>query len=197
MKILLAVGATLLIIVAYAPYIKNILRGQTIPHPYSWFVSGLLTLVAFGLQLSEGAVWGILPTFVAGVAGLLIFALSLHRSRAYITRLDSSFFALALIATGLWLIADQPLASAILITIADVLSFFPTIRKSWKHPNQETAFTYFVNSFRFTAATFAVQNYNLVTVLYPAANALTDVIIGLILVTRRRSVKALVLISTP
>jgi hypothetical protein len=187
MKELLALSATALIVIAYIPYVRNVLKEKTHPHVYSWFISGSLTLIAFGLQVSKGAGWGAVPTFVAGLAGLLIFILCFIKQRSPITKSDTFFFLLALIAACLWLIANQPVLSVILISLADILAFIPTFRKSWKRPHQETSFTYFVNSLRFTLATIAVQKYSVVTVLYPASGALADAFTGTYLLVRRRN----------
>lgn len=184
----MALGATLLIVVAYIPYIRDILSGKTKPHVYSWFVSALVTFIAFGLQLSEGAGWGMLPTFIAAIAGFLIFALALKRQkRASITKSDTLFFILSLVAVILWLIVDQPLLSVVIISCIDILAFVPTFRKSWSRPDQETVSAYGVNSLRFTLATVAVQNYSFVTVLYPLSQALADGLFALFLVFRRRN----------
>lgn len=189
MKEALAIGATVLIVVAYVPYIQDILKGKTKPHVYSWFVSALVTFIAFGLQLSEGAGWGILPTFVASIAGFIIFALSLkHQKRASITKSDTFFFFMSLIAVVLWLVVDQPLLSVLIISVIDILAFVPTFRKSWSRPDQETASSYAVNSLRFTLATVAVQRYSIVTVLYPLSQAFADGLFALFLILRRRTV---------
>ncbi len=184
----MAISATLLIVIAYIPYIKDILKGKTKPHVYSWFVSALVTLIAFGLQFSEDAGWGVLPTFVAAVAGFLIFSLALSRQkRASITKSDTFFFIMSLIAVVLWVVVDQPLLSIIIISSIDILAFIPTFRKSWSRPDQETISSYAVNSLRFMLATIAVQKYSLVAVLYPLSQALADGLFALFLVVRRRT----------
>jgi|SRR5579862_2607305 len=191
MKELLAVGATLLIIVAYTPYVKDTIAGKTRPHLYSWLISGLITFIVFGVQLNNGAGWGALPTFAAATAGLVVFLLSLNGKRAPITKSDSFFFAMALIATALWLIAHQPLTSVVIISLIEILAFAPTYRKSWQRPDQETLSAYLVNTLRFTLATISLQNYSLVTVLYPLTEALADGLFSLFLILRRRSLKIL------
>lgn len=188
MKELLAIVATILIVVAYVPYIRDILKGKTRPHVYTWFVSGLVTFIAFGLQLSDGAGWGAVPTFVAALAGFMIFILSFSQSkRATITRSDTFFFVMALAATALWLIADQPVLSVIIVTLVDILAFVPTFRKSWQKPDQETLSTYLVNMLRFSISTIAVQHYSFVTVLYPLSQVFVDGFFTLYLLLRRRA----------
>ncbi|MDB5183146.1 MAG: hypothetical protein JWO47_930 [Candidatus Saccharibacteria bacterium] len=188
MKEFLALTATALIIAAYAPYVKDIVRGKTKPHVYSWLISALVTFIAFGLQLSDSAGWGAIPTCVAAVAGLLIFILSLRPGRASITKFDTVFFVIALTAAALWLIADQALLSVILIASVDILAFVPTFRKSWKNPDQETTSTYAVNALRFTLATVAVQHYTFITVLYPLSQAFCDGLFAAFLLLRRHSI---------
>jgi uncharacterized membrane protein YfhO len=184
----LALIAALLIFVAYIPYIKDIFKGKTKPHIYSWFISALVTLIAFGLQLSDGAGWGVIPTFIAAMAGFIIFALSLnHNNRSSITKSDTFFLLTALLATGLWLIAAQALLSVVIISLIDILAFAPTFRKSWSRPDQETVSSYAVNAIRFTVATVAVQRYSFVTVIYPLSQALCDGLFTLFLLLRRRS----------
>jgi len=188
-KEFLALGATILIVVAYAPYVKDTLKGKTRPHIYSWLISGLITFTAFGLQLSDHAGWGVVPTFAAATAGLIIFVLSLGGKRAPITKTDTFFFIMALIATGLWLIADQAATSIMIVSLIEILAFAPTYRKSWQRPDQETLSAYLVNTLRFSFATIAVQNYTFVTVLYPLTETLADGLFSLFLIIRRRSLQ--------
>lgn len=182
--------ATILIIVAYTPYIADIRRKKTRPHPYSWFISGFITFIIFSLQLADKGGIGALPTFVGATAGLIVFILSLGGNRPAITKSDTIFFISALIATGIWLIAKQPLLSVVLLSLIDILAFAPTIRKSWREPTQETVTTYFANATRFAFSVIALQNYTLITIFYPASSVLVDSFIGAYLLIRRRKLSS-------
>lgn len=192
-----ALIATVLIIIAYLPYLRDIKLGKTRPHPYTWFISGFITFIIFFLQLADKGGVGTIPTFVGAVAGIVVFALSLGSKRPVITKSDTLFFVSALVATGIWLIAKQPLVSVILLSIIDVLAFAPTIRKSWRKPAQETTLTYFANATRFAFSVVALQNYTLVTVLYPASGVIIDGSIGIYLLVRRHKVRRRVLPQLP
>jgi hypothetical protein len=184
-----ALAATIFIVAAYFPYIRDIKRGKTRPHPYSWFISGFITFIVFSLQFADKGGVGTIPTFVGAVAGIVVFVLSLGPKRPKITISDTVFFISALIATGIWLIAKQPLTSVILLTLIDILAFAPTIRKSWRQPDQETAVSYFANATRFAFSVIALQNYTPITVLYPASSVLVDGSIGIYLLVRRKVLK--------
>lgn len=187
MKELLALGATLLIAISYTPYVRDVVKEKTVPHPYSWFISGFITFIVFGLQVNKGGGWGAVPTFFGASAGILIFILSLRYKRAAITKSDTLFFMMALIAIGLWLIAKQAVLSVIIVSLIDILAFIPTYRKSWKRPDQETASFYYVSLLRFILSAIAVGHYNFVTLLYPASSGSVDGSFALFLVLRRRT----------
>lgn len=186
MKEAYALIATVFLVISYIPYIRDTRLHKTRPHPYTWFISGFLTFIVFGLQLSHGGGVGTIPTFIGAAAGILVFVLSLGPKRATITKSDTMFFILAMFAVGLWLVAKQPLLSAILVTLIDILAFIPTIRKSWRHPEQETVFFYFVSTARFVFSVIALQNYNAVAVLYPAASVVVNALTGVYLLARRK-----------
>lgn len=54
MKEFISTIAVILTFVGYAPYIKDTLKGKTKPHVYTWFIWGLVTLIAYGLQVTGG-----------------------------------------------------------------------------------------------------------------------------------------------
>jgi hypothetical protein len=185
MKELYAIVATLLIAIAYWPYVRDVRRNKTWPHPYSWFVSGFLTFIVFGLQITGGGGWGTLPTFAGACAGILVFLLGLAHKQPRITTSDKAFLALAILALLLWLFAKEAVASIVLLTLIDVFSFIPTIRKSWDHPEQETVAFYFLSSARFTFAIVALTQFTIVTMLYPAVTLIIDAATGVYLILRR------------
>jgi len=187
LKTYLGIIATILVFVGYIPYIKDIIKGKTKPHIYSWFLWSFVTLIAFALQISDGAGTGSLVTLAAALMSILVIILGfIYKSKVKIVKLDTVFLILAFIALGLWLIAKQPVISAILTTIVDILGFAPTIRKSWNSPYSETLNFYYLNSFRFGLAVIALQNYSILTTLYPATWLLANSLFALMLIVRRR-----------
>jgi len=148
------------------------------------------SLVIFGLQLKGAAGIGAFVTLAAVVVTYLIFGLGLKFGKADITKVDTFFLALAVIAAGLWLVADRPILSAVLLTTAETLAFIPTIRKSWRKPYSETLSSYVINTLRFGLALLALRHYNLLTTLYPAVWAVGNGVFAIILITRRKVIPA-------
>ena len=182
---LVAVGLT---IVGYIPYLRDTIKGKTTPHIYTWFIWGTVTAIAYALQVAGGAGVGSWVTLAVAIIAFVIFAFGLRNGKKDITRSDTVFFALSLLAIFLWLVAKQPILSVILVSTIDMLGFIPTIRKSWHKPYSETLFTYELNAFRHGLSLFALQQYSIVTWLYPASWALANALYSLMLIYRRKTI---------
>lgn len=190
LKNIVGIVAVFLTFIGYIPYIKDVISGKTVPHVYSWFLWGFVTLIAFALQVSAGGGIGAYVTFTAGLLCTIVFIIGFtKKGKKDITQVDTIFFILALLALGFWLIAKQPVISAILTTGVDLLGFAPTIRKSWNKPYSETLSFYFLNTIRFILAVFSLQRYTIVTALYPLAWIFGNGLFGLMLIVRRKQLK--------
>ncbi len=188
MKQLLSIVATTLTFLAYIPYYRDILRGKTHPHVYSWGLWGLLTVLIVALQIAGGAGPAIWVTVAAGLLCIGVVVLSLKRGNKDITTSDTITAILSLVAIGFWLIANQPVLSIVLVVIADLLAFVPTVRKSWNKPYSETLSLYITNTLRFSLAILAVENYTILSTLWIAAWAAANAVFSIILIVRRRQV---------
>lgn len=188
MKEVLGAIAVALTFVAYVPYYRDIIKGKTHPHVYSWTLWGLLTIMIVALQIKGGAG---AATYVTASAGLLcigVIVLSLKNGKKDITLSDTIVAILSLIAMGFWLIADRPVVSIILVVIADLLAFVPTVRKSWHKPHTETLSLYVTNTVRFAIAVVAVKNFTLLAVLWPITWTVTNGLFSLMLLIRRKQI---------
>lgn len=189
-KEILALVAVLLTFVGYVPYIRDTIKKKTTTHIYTWFIWGLVTAIAFALQLSDKAGPGAFTTLSAAIVCFIIFGFGMKNGKKDITKSDTVFFILSSVALVLWLIADQPLISIILVSTIDMLGFVPTIRKSWHKPNEETLISYSTNTLRFFITMFALDRYTVVTTLYPATWVLANGLFTIFLIVRRRQLIA-------
>jgi hypothetical protein len=152
----------------YFAYIYSIFKGKTRPHPFSWFIWGVLTAIGFFAQMADNAGPGAYITGVSAAFTLFIAALGyIKRNDIVITRNDWITFAAALMAIPLWLITNTPLYSVIVITIIDAIAFYPTFAKTWHRPDQELPFQTIMAALKFVFSLFALNNYTVITVLYP------------------------------
>jgi hypothetical protein len=183
---LIAIGLTL---VAYVSYCRDIIKGKTHPHIYSWILWGVLTALIAALQIKGGAGPSAWITIVAGLQCLIVVGLSLKHGKKDITLSDTLVAILSLVAMCFWLFGDQPMVSIVLAVIADLLAFIPTVRKSWNKPYSETLSLYATNTVRFVLAVIAVQEYSFLAILWPASWAVANGLFALMLVERRKKIK--------
>ncbi|HWB38694.1 MAG TPA: hypothetical protein VG604_00440 [Candidatus Saccharimonadales bacterium] len=185
-KQILSIIAVVLTFVAYIPYYRDILRGKTHPHVYSWSLWGLLTILIVALQVKGGAGPATLVTAAAGMMCLGVIVLGLKYGKRDITLMDTIVAILSLIAICFWLIIKQPVTSIILVVVADLLAFVPTVRKSWSKPHTETLSLYATNTLRFALALLAVTSYTILSSLWLAAWVVGNGLFCVMLVIRRR-----------
>lgn len=188
MKEIIGLVAVALTFAGYIPYIKDTVKGKTTPHVYTWFIWGLVTAIAFGLQLSDSAGPGAFTTLAAAIVCFIIFGFGIRQGKKNVTTSDTIFFVLSLLALALWLFAKQPVLSVILVSIIDMLGFIPTIRKSYNKPHEETLISYTTNTFRFSLAILALERYTLITVLYPATWIIANGLFSIFLIARRKQI---------
>jgi chromate transport protein ChrA len=187
-KVFLALVSVLMTLVGYFYYFRDIFAGKTKPHAYSWLVWASLTAIAFGGQVSDNAGPGAWVTAVTAAISFIVFGLALKVGEKDITKSDKFSLAAAGIALVLWFITKDPLLSVIIITVVDLLGFLPTIRKSYTRPYQETLIHYILAGLKFVLAIIALENYTLVTWLYPASLAAANLFFVLMLIMRRKKI---------
>lgn len=188
MKEIIGTITVLLCFIAYVPYFKDIFAKKTMPHPYSWLIWGLTSILIFALQVSHGAGAGSYATATVAVISLIVCALAFRNGgRKDITYADTLCFIAALVGIALWLVADQPTSSMVLLVGADLIGFIPSIRKAWYKPFEETLSLWTINGFRHILTLFALESYSLLTILNSAVWIVGIFGFVIVLVTRRRT----------
>lgn len=184
-KLILSIIATVIAVVGYIPYIRDIRSGKTKPHGFSWLVWSLLGFIAGAAQVQGGGGAGAAVTLVTSVICLWIAFISLKKGQVKITVSDWISLVAALITIPIWLITKQPLLSVVLVSAIDIFGFWPTIRKSYRAPQHETLSTHILSTIKHCLSVAAQQHYSLLTVLYPASLAVTTALFTIMLVVHK------------
>lgn len=179
-------ASIIMTLVGYFYYFKDIFAGKTKPHAFSWLVWAALTSIAFAGQLADNGGPGAYVTAVTATISYIVFFLALKKGEKNITTSDKLNLLGAAFALGLWFFTSDPLWSVILITIVDFLGFLPTIRKSYHKPHEETLISYVLAGLKFVLAIIALENYSLVTWLYPASLVAANLLFVVMLIVRRK-----------
>lgn len=174
----------------YTPYIINILRGKTKPHAFTWLVWEVLAVVGFGIQLRGDGGPGTWLLGLTTLATMAIFLLSLKYGHKDFHITDNISLFLAGATFVFWLLADQPLVAAILISFIEAVGgFYPTFRKSFKLPFEETIASYTGYTISTALAIIALDNRSVELILYPAAVMVLNVAFVVFILIRRRVIK--------
>lgn len=185
-KVLFGAIAVIIAFVSYVPYLTGIFKGTIKPHAFSWIIWGLLTLIAFYAQVTDGGGAGAWVTgFTASVSFIIVIS-ALKNGRGDITKSDWWSFAGALLSIPLWYFTGDPVWSVILITVIDALAFYPTFRKGYLKPYEDSVLTFGLSATKFVFAIFALSNYSVVTVLYPLSLVVMNGVFVLMLIYQRK-----------
>jgi hypothetical protein len=147
-------------------YIWDTLRGKTQPNRVTWFLWALSPMVAFVAQLGEGVTYQSALTFVSGFGPALVLAASFMDRRAYwkITWPDLLCGLISVGALVVWLSLRAGTLAIALSIIGDAFAALPTILKSYRHPESESANAFLTGVFAailtlLTVSTWTFANY--------------------------------------
>ena len=186
-KILLGALATVIALGSYVPYIRDIVRGRTKPHAFSWFVWALLTGIGFVAQVVEGGGAGAWVTGVSAVVDVVIVVLALKKGQKNFHAFDWIALAGALLALALWRATRDPTGSVILISISDAVGFLPTFRTGYARPNEETALLFVLSAVKYVIGIVALEHFSIATWFYPASLVVMNGLFVSMLFARRRT----------
>ena len=175
--------------VAYAIYFWQTTRQQRVqPHPFSWFLWGLVTCVAYLAQRQRGGGAGSWVTAFTGAVCFAIGVLSLLKHRRRFNAFDWASLGLGLGVFAFYLVAQDPTGSAIVATATDLVGFAPTVHKGWLEPHRDSATSFTLNGLQFVPALFALDSYSLASWLFPASLIAANAVVVAVLLVRRRQV---------
>jgi hypothetical protein len=187
-KVVLGVLAILFGFTGYAIYLNGVFRGNIKPHAFSWLVWAFLAGIAFFGQNFDAGGAGTWVTGFTALVCMFVFFLALKKGEKNITFSDKLSLFGAVVALLLWFLTNNPLASIILITLIDVTGgYYPTVRKSYHKPHEETISLYFLSGLKWVVAIAALENYSLITWLYPVSLIITNFLFVGMLIVRRKA----------
>lgn len=186
-KELLSAVAIALTFIAFFPYIRSILKGETKPHVFSWLIWGSTTFIVFLAQLADKGGAGAWPIGVSGIITIYVAILAyMKKSDITITRTDWLFFITAMTSLPLWYFTSDPLWAVVVLTTVDVLGFAPTFRKAYVFPFEEMLTFFVIMAARNLISILALAHYSITTVLFPATTAVVCLAFIVMVMYRRR-----------
>lgn len=157
-------------LIGKASYIKDTLKAKTKPNRMSWLLWAVAPLIAFSAEVSDGVKLAAIPVFISGFAPLLVLAASFANRNSYWKLEKSDYLCglFSLLALLLWGITKEPMVAIGLAIISDLFATIPTLVKSWKYPETETADAFSAGLFSALTSFTAIKTWNFSSVAFPA-----------------------------
>jgi hypothetical protein len=163
LKIIASACATFIALIAYIPYLIDMFKGKNKPHLYTW-----ITAVIAYIQVIGGAGVGAIPTILGvGVDAIILFYCFRFGTKDVVF-MDKVCLAISLFGVIIYaIIHSDPLIALVIVSIAEVISFIPTIRKTKNDPYSESLTSYYLLILKLSLILVALEKYNALTASYP------------------------------
>ncbi|MDP9196484.1 MAG: hypothetical protein M3O22_06955 [Pseudomonadota bacterium] len=181
--------STFLVVISILPYIRDILKGKTQPHIYTWLIWAILQAMGAFAQFSDGAGYGAWATATGAFFCFIIFLLSFRFGTRNITRFDTACLVASFLTLAVYVRTGDGLTAIILVSVIDSLGYFPTFRKSWQEPFTETISFFVISMSSCIFSLLALQNYTLTTALYAVTICFMNSCMIILLLVRRTQLK--------
>jgi hypothetical protein len=128
------------------PYVRDTLRGETVPHRGSWLIWGVLEVVALQAQRADGASWSLVPLMIQALGTCLVLTLSFWFGTGGLGPADLALLALAGLGIVGWLVIQKPVVATASAIAADLIAAVMMAPKAWRDPHSETLSTFVLAS---------------------------------------------------
>jgi hypothetical protein len=167
---LAVVVGVVLAIVGNVGYFRSVWRREISPHPVTWFVGSIVSAVTFFGAVVKGGGIGVWPILASEIFTILIFLfslrLALHTGFKNVRKIDLVFLLICILGIIPWYLTNDPTISVITVVVIDVISFIPTILKTWHKPLSENPLLYLCNASRHIIILFTLASINIATSLH-------------------------------
>lgn len=187
-QLIFAIISSVIGISCFIPYIRDIFKGTTKPHSYSWLIWTILQTIGVVAMIKGGAGIGVAHLSVGALLCGFIFILSLKYGTTNIKLFDKICLTGALFAIAAYFFFENSLISILIITITDIIGFLPTFRKSYEEPNTETASSYGFSVIASFFSLLALSVFTLTTSLYLITLIITNGLCAFIILKSRKRV---------
>src|SRR5260221_5089311 len=159
-KIVASTLATGIALIAYIPYLIDMFKGKNKPHLYTWISIFLVTSVVAYIQVIGGAGVGAIPTILGVVVDGIILFYCFRFGTKDIVFFDKICLTISIIGVISYaILSNRPVISLAIVTIAEIISFIPTFRKTKNDPYSESLTSYYLLMVKLILILVALQQY--------------------------------------
>ncbi len=153
--------------IAYFPYIYSVVKGQTKPHPFSWFLWGAIGVITLFFYIRVGAVETLPLAILGAVLPFIVFVLSLKYWKGTFSKFDYVVLFLSVASIVLYIIFHSASISLTTSILADMFAFLPTIRKTYLEPSSESLSSWIIFLCAYIFSVLAISKWTYGIAIFP------------------------------
>ncbi|MBU6233707.1 MAG: hypothetical protein KJS64_05600 [Acidobacteria bacterium] len=163
-------------------YIRDVLRGETAPNRVTWILWAAAPLLAFVIEVQEGAGLASVMTLVIGLVPIAVLLASTRNPQSVwkLGPFDVTCGVISIFGLIIWLASSQPTIGLIAQVAADSVAALPTLRKAWVNPSSESAVVFYAGAANGGITLLTLDRWTTAGALFPLAIFLVDVVIGVV-----------------
>ncbi len=167
-------------------YIRDTLRGDTSPNRVTWGLWAIEGLLAFVVEIQQHVGPASLTTLMLGLMPFVIVMVSFKNPHSVwkIGRFDLFCGLISLAGLIFWGLVNEPTVALVSFVVADQIAALPTVRKAWIAPSTESPRVFFLGVANSGITLLTLKHFTTAGVLFPGLILVTDLLIGLLVVTR-------------
>lgn len=167
-------------------YVRATLRGDARPNRVSWGLWGLEGVLGFVVEVQQHVGPAAVMTLMFGV-GPIIVVLASFRGHHGVWRVDSFDIAcgvISLVGILFWGLANGQTVALVAFISADQVAALPTIRKSWRAPESESAKVFVMGAINSAITLMTLRHFTTGGVIFPGCIMVCDALISTLVIAR-------------
>lgn len=196
-KLATSAVATILTVGFYYPYIKDIVRGKTQPHLYSWLIWLITQGTALAGMWYGGGGFGVVNVLIGWCIVFAVFMLSFWYGTRNVTSGDMVVLIMALFTIVIWWMLHAPVLAVLLAASIYMLGYVPTYRKSYDDPWSETYLYWVGMMVSEFLLLFSLRQYNVLTTSYVIVVCVANTAMVFLLAIRRKHIPKPAPVTSP
>ena len=178
--------------VGTSSYVIKVFRRVVTPNRVTWFLWGLIPIVAFSAQISAEVGLQSLQTLAAGLFPLIVFTISFRNRGGYwmLSSLDYGCGFLSIAALVAWILTRHASYAIMLSIVADALAAAPTAMKAFHAPQSENPATYLCAAISSVITLLIVSKWDVAHAAFPSYLLVISLLLFVLTVRQYTSTKS-------
>jgi hypothetical protein len=189
---LLGIGAAVIQVASFIPYIRDMIKGSTRPNLVSFLLWTLTLSITISALWSAGASWPLallVGAWLGTVSVAVLVAIGYGYNKfGYVEKIS---LVLSLAAIVLWQITSEPLVAIIFAVLADAIAYAPTLVKTYRDPTSESIIFWFAIFVADMLGAISTTKVDVANLLFPISYGLMNMAVVLIILLNRSSKRPL------